>query len=179
MSFRRQKAAKQRLNPSQHLVLLTSSAPRRRRCGGDFLHRWIRKKETDPFWSTRILITCILTLVTQPLSLQSRVSGTSAPEAPAKGDGALCRSVGGLSVARDCEISSGVYEGVNSSWSEFSFTRWTGQFVHKPSENNELTFVLYFFGHTGASIHHLIKLFFSQQIFNFKSEFKKLQSDSF
>lgn len=63
-----------------------------------------------------LFFTCILTLVTQPLSLQSTVSGTSAPDAPAKGDGALWMSVGGLSVAKDCRISSGVCEEVNNKW---------------------------------------------------------------
>lgn len=62
------------------------------------------------------IFTWYLTLVTQPLSLQSTVSGTSAPDAPAKGDGALWMSVGGLSVAKDCRISSGVCEEVNNKW---------------------------------------------------------------
>lgn len=54
--------------------------------------------------------TCILTFVTQPLSLQSMLSGALAPEAPVKRDGALWRLVGGVSVAKDCRISSAVCE---------------------------------------------------------------------
>lgn len=59
------------------------------------------------------LFTCILTLVTQPLCLQSTVSGTSEAVVHERSDGALWRSVGGVSVAKDWRISSGVCEEVD------------------------------------------------------------------
>ncbi|TNN67739.1 hypothetical protein EYF80_022055 [Liparis tanakae] len=49
--------------------------------------------------------TWCLTLVTQPFSLQSTLSGAPAPDVPAKGDGALWWSSGELSAAYGCRIS--------------------------------------------------------------------------
>lgn len=59
--------------------------------------------------------TCILTLVTQPFSLQSMVSGMPEPDAPAKADGALWMSVGGVRLAKNCRISSSVYDKENTN----------------------------------------------------------------
>lgn len=39
-------------------------------------------------------------------------------DAPAKGDGALWMPVGGLRVAKDCRISSSVYEEEHKLWNE-------------------------------------------------------------
>lgn len=65
--------------------------------------------------SSFFFFTCILTLVTQPFSLQSMVSGMPEPDAPAKGDGALWMSVGGVRLAKNCMISSSVYEKENGN----------------------------------------------------------------
>lgn len=65
-----------------------------------------------------LLLTCILTLVTQPFCLQSTLSGKSAPDALTKGAGALWMSVGGVSVAKDCRISSGVCQEATNTCSE-------------------------------------------------------------
>lgn len=59
--------------------------------------------------------TCILTLVTQPFSLQSMVSGMPEPDPPAKGDDDLWMSVGGVRLAKNCMISSSVYEKENAN----------------------------------------------------------------
>lgn len=56
------------------------------------------------------IVTCILTEVTQPFSLQSIESGALAPDVPKKDNGSLLMSAGGVSVPNDCWISSSVYD---------------------------------------------------------------------